>query len=231
MVGAVRLFANNDRIAYSGPGLPDLVSGYTLAMWLAVAQSTGTFATFARISAGGATSGTFATTSTGTGGPTYATAGGVLTASAGMVVPTLYRYATTRLGSAGNLYTAQGLNGATELISGTVSGADNPDQICFGGRSIADGSEQLNGLVANSKLWDRVLEQEEIEQEWLSVPPLSDVVGYWPLASVDDLTDHSGNGLHLNLLAGGNAPATEVNGPPISAPPDFDTSQFLAFFS
>jgi len=229
---AVRFLDNNDRVRYQGAGLPDLGSGATLTMWIKLGASTGTFATFARISAADATSGTYATTSTGTGGPTYATAGGVLTATAGMTTVPWYRYAMTRLGGTGNLYTADGLGGATELISGAVSGADNPDQICFGGRSASDSSEALNGLIAYAKLWGTVLDQDAIEAEWLSTVPViaTSLAGYWPLITKDDLTDHSGNGLHLSLVGGGNAPGPDEDGPPISPPSSTDTSRFLAFF-
>lgn len=213
---SVRFDLFTDRISFSGAGLPDPASGFTLAMWIRVASSTGDFATFARLSAGGSTSATCATTSTGTGGPIYGTAGGTLTATAGMTVGTWYRYAITRTGTTGKLYTAEGAAGATEALTGTVSGADNPDQICFGGRAAADITETLNGNVAYAKLWSSVLTQGQIEAEWASAAPIitSGLAAFWPLTVHTDLTDHSGNG--HDLTAGATAVTTEAD-PPLPA--------------
>lgn len=226
---SVRFKDLNDRICYVGAGLPNPASGFTLLMWIKVAVNTGTFATFARLSATGATSGTFATTITGIGGPIYATAAGALTGP-GLIVANWYRYAVTGSAALDTLYLAHDLAGATSVVTGAVSsgGAANPNQISFGGRSVLDVTEGLNGNLAYPKLYGAVLTQAQIEAEWLSTTPLitANLAGFWPLTTHTDLTDHSGNGRHLS--AGGTAPTTEDD-PPISAP-STDLGAFLAFF-
>ena len=227
---SVRFSNANDRIHRIDAGLPNPASGFTLLMWIRVAVNTGTFATFARLSAAGATSGTLATTIGGAGGPIYATAAGSLVGP-GLIVSDWYRYAVTGSAALDTLYLAHDLAGATSVVTGAVSsgGAANPDQLCFGGRSAADATEGLNGNVVYPKLYSAVLTQAQIEAEWLSTTPLitANLAGFWPLVSHTDLTDHSGNGRHLS--AGGATPTTDVDNPPISAP-EVDLGAFLAFF-
>lgn len=213
---AIRFNAPSDRVYYIGPGLPNPADGWTFTAWIKVSVDTNYFATFARFSSSGSTTATLATTENGTGGPIYATVGGILTALAGMTVDVWYRFAVTCVGTSGILYTAEDISGPTMVQSGSVAGASSPDQVCFGGRSETDLTESLDGVVAYPKLWSGVLTQSQIEAEWLSASPVmsTGVSAFWPLTA-EDLTDHSGNG--LDLIAG-STPVTTVDDPPIPQP-------------
>ncbi|MGH8571933.1 MAG: LamG-like jellyroll fold domain-containing protein [Gammaproteobacteria bacterium] len=220
----MRFDAATDRISYSGSGLPDPETAWTLNCWVMVVVDRNDFSTFCRLSGAGATVATIATTETGTGGPIYATAGGVLTAAAGMTVGDWYKLAVTCTGTSGNLYTATA-TGSTQVVSGTVDGVSAPDQICFGGRASGEGAESLDGRIAYAKLYSSVLTQTQNETEWNSPTPVivANLAGYWPLIHAADLTDRSGNA--RNLTAGSTAVTTE-DGPPIAAWPSRLVSQY-----
>lgn len=213
---AVRFDAASDRIAYTG-GAPAPSAGFTLTAWALVAVDLNDFQTIARLYNGG-TAANLATSSDGLGGPNYFTAGGSINASTGFVVGEWRKVAFSCTGTNGKLYVAT-VGGATEVDTGTVSGAASPTAIALGGRAVSDSSEWLNGRLAHVRVWDTELAQSEIEAEWASATPVhtADLWADWPLATHADLTDHSGNGRHLSA---GSTSTTTEDGPPLSA--DFE---------
>lgn len=174
-------------------------------------------ATLARlhIVSGDSTAVTFATDSDGLGGPGYFTVGGSFVHPTGMVIGEWRKFGITQLGTTGQVYLATEA-GATVLASGTVGGPANPTAITLGGRSAANASEPFNGRLAYVRLFTGRLTQAAVESEWGSAVPVStgSIFADWPLATADDLTDHSGNGRHL--VAGATSVTTEA-GPTLGA--------------
>lgn len=211
---AVRFDAATDRIAYTGGGVPDPASGFTLCGWAYVSVDRNDFQTLARLYDGGTTA-TLATSVDGLGGPNYFTGGGSVSAATGFVVGEWRKVGFTATGTTGTVYVATP-DGATEVDSGTVSGAAAPTSIALGGRSVAEAIEWWNGRLAYVRVWSAVLSQAEIETEWLSPTPVrtTSLWADWPLETHTDLTDHSGNGRHM--VAGSTSTTTE-DGPPIAA--------------
>lgn len=212
---AVRLDVATDRISLL-TSIPDPTTGITIAGWAYVSVDTNTNATLVRLhaSSGGATTVTFATDADGLGGPGYFTGGGSVVSSTNMAVGAWRKVAITCTGTTGTLYVAPP-GGATEVDGGTVGGAASPTGLTFGARAHNDGSEFLNGRLAYWRFWTSVLSQAQVEAEWLSTTPVvtANLWADWPLATADDLTDHSGNG--RDLTAGSTVVTTE-DGPPLT---------------
>ena len=94
--------------------------------------------------------------------------------------------------------------GSLTKVTGTVAAGGTPDRITFFGRSAADGSEWLNGILAHWRIWTAVLSDSEIAAESQAADPVrtSGLWADWDFAAAA-LTDGSGNG--RNLTAGSTA--------------------------
>lgn len=114
-----------------------------------------------------------------------------------MAVGTWYRVALTVSGTSGTVYLAEDQTGTITSQTGTVSGGSTvPTALAVGGRSPADSSEPWPGDLAYPRIWDRVLSQSALEDQWkLAAPTDSPVWADWPLT--EDLGDDSGNARHL----------------------------------
>lgn len=213
---SIRFDAVSDRITYAGSNPPDPSGGFTLTAWAMIRIDSNLNATFARthVVAGDSTSFNGATSSDGTGGPNYFTAGGTVTATTNFVVDSWRKIAFTCSSTTGHVYVAA-VGGATEHVSGTVGGAATPTGITLGGRSAASTDEGLDGRLAYVRVWSTALSQAQIEAEWASTTPVvtSGLWADWPLTVHTDLTDHSGNG--RNLVAGSTSTTTEAD-PPVA---------------
>ena len=211
---AVRFDASTDRITFSGAGVPDPASGFTVLGWVYLVNDRNDFSTVVRLSAGSgaSTSASLATLGDGTT-LCYLTGGGIPVSNHGLSAGAWSRAAMSATGSTGTIYGATA-TGPTDAVSGTVGGAASPDMLTVGGRSAGDGSEWSDIRAAYLRVYSAQLTQAEIETEWGSIVPVR-TSGLWadyPLEDAADLTDHSGNGRHL--VAGGTAVTTEP-GPPI----------------
>jgi hypothetical protein len=213
---SVRFDATTDRITYAASNPPDPSSGFTITAWAMVRVDTNNNATLFRphVVSGDSTSANCATSSDGTGGPNYFTAGGTVTATTNFVVDSWRKIAVTCSSTTGHVYVAA-VGGATEHVSGTVGGAATPTGITLGGRSAADASEAFDGRLAYVRVWSTQLSQAQVEAEWASTTPVvtSGLWADWPLTVHTDLTDHSGNG--RDLVAGATATTTEAD-PPVA---------------
>jgi hypothetical protein len=211
---AVRFDAASDRISVAGT-LPDPSAGFTLMGWTYVEVSTGTNATYARVHAasGASTTATVATDGGPPAGPAYFTAGGSIVSSTQAPVGAWRHVAITCLATDGVLYVAAP-GGATDSDTGTVGGAASPTGLTLGGRSPTVPDEFLNGRLAYWRLWSTQLTQVQVEAERVATTPVvtANLWADWPLATADDLTDHSGNGRHM---VAGTTPVTTADGPPL----------------
>lgn len=209
--------AASDQVSYSAEEPPET---FTYTAWIYISQSTGGYSSFMRLrSSTEGTVASFSTLSSGLGGVAYySTSGSVENAYATpMFAGTWYRVAFTRTGTTGQVYLAEDADGPIDLLAGGVS-ALAPAGITLGGRGPSDNGEQYNGRLAHVRAWASVLTQAEIEDEWSSPTPVR-AAGLWvdwPLATAEDLTDHSGNGRHLTA---GTTPVTTEEGPPIVSEP------------
>lgn len=120
----------------------------------------------------------------------------------------VYLAATLNAGSAQLLYGT--VPGVLSKVTGTVAASGTADQLCFFGRSAADGSEWLAGAVAYQRIWTAVLSDAEIAAESQSTTVVQGVNLWasWPFAAAA-LTDTSGNA--RNLTAGSTALDTETD--------------------
>lgn len=220
-----RFDAASDRI-HRDDTFPDLAAGFTLLGWVRAVVDTNTNATIARLSAssGGTTVATLATGSDGLSGPGYFTAGGSVTATTNLAVNAWRKCAWGCSGTTGHVYVAT-VGGATEHVSGTVSVAAVPTQLCLAGRSSGDSSEEFSGDLAYFRLHSALLTQGQIEAEWASATPV--ITGSlwedWPLLVHTNLNG-TANARHLTA---GSTATTTADDPPIS---QFKGGLFVPFF-
>lgn len=221
---AFRFDAATDRLVYSAAGVPDpaSVAGITMVMQTLVSVDRNEYSTMARLSASGSTSITFATMNDGLGGPGYYTSGGSIEHTLGFGAAGNYRkLAFTCASNAASVYAAVP-DGATQVASGAVSGATAPNMVCLGGRSDTDTTEWFNGRLMCVRMWAAVLTQAQIEAEWASILAVrtANLYADWPLLTVGDLRDYSGNG--RTLTAGSTAVVAEAD-------PQIGDGSFLPF--
>lgn len=203
---AAQFGQTSDRVSRSD-SVPSPSAGFTVLGWARIDTDTNAPATLARIwTAGLGTVATFATSTDGTGGPNYFTAGGSITSTIDFVVGQWRRVAITCTGTTGKVYAATP-TGSTQVVSGTVS-TGTPGGITLGGRDTSDATESLLGTLAYWRVFASELTQAQIEAEWASPVAVLSAWADWPLGS--DLNDISGNARHLSA---GTTPVDWVTGP------------------
>jgi hypothetical protein len=186
-----------DRLSLASAPTPNV--GFTFACWARLTTDANQQGTILRLF-DTVTTLTFGVGSDGTtlGCVSVGNTGGVNVGT--LTVGTWYRVALTVSGTSGTVYLAEGQNGSITSVTGTVSGGSAvPTGLALGGRSPADSSEPWPGDLAYPRVWNRVLGQSALGDQWkLAAPTDTPVWSDWPLTS--DLLDDSGNARHL--LAG-----------------------------
>lgn len=192
---SIRFSQSSDQVSRASP--PSVAAGFTLLGWVRLRVDLNDFSTLGRVSSGGSTVATWATSTDGTSGPNYFTGGGSVTNSTGLAVDAWRKVAISCTGTTGKTY-VQDPGNATEVDSGTVSSGAG-DLLALGGRGAGDTSEWLNGNLAYVRVFSTELSQAQIEAEWNSPTAVVSAWADWPLVS--DLLDISGNGRHLSAGA------------------------------
>jgi len=95
-----------------------------------------------------------------------------------------------------------GRNGPMDTISFAHTPAGSTNNMKFG-TSAYDGTDFMTGKIQNAKVWTPALSSREILVESYSFEPVtrSKIYGWWPLRTVRDIADKSGN--RNNLTVGG----------------------------
>jgi hypothetical protein len=118
--------------------------------------------------------------------------------------------------------------GSLTKVTGTVAASGTPDRIALFGRSAADGSEWLDGILAYMRVWTAVLSDSEIAAESASATPVRTANAWsnWAFAAAA-LTDTVAS---RDLTAGSTALASATD--PVlaqAAGPIYQTSQYGSF--
>lgn len=184
----------NDRLSLAAAPTPS--AGFTFACWARLTADANQYGTIIRLY-DAVTTLVFGVGADGTtlGCVSVGNTGGVNVGA--MVVGTWYRVALTVSGTTGTVYLAEGQTGPVTSATGGVSGGSAvPTALAMGGRSPADSSEPWPGDLAYPRVWNRVLSQSALEDQWkLAAPTDTPVWADWPLTA--DLGDDSGNARHL----------------------------------
>lgn len=207
---AVRFSEAGNRL-YLLATLPNpAITGLTVVGWWRIRVNQNTFTDYYRTSSGGnGTIHTVAAGATGLGVSVF-TGGGSIEDTYVNSVDEWFAMAVVDTGAGVTQY-VRPAGGATVSKSGNVT-SQTPIQICLAGRADVDPTEWLNGNAAYVRVFAGSLTQTEVEAEWDSATAVLPAWADWPLATGDDLTDHSGNGRDLTPVE--TAPTTEP-GPPV----------------
>mgnify|MGYP006158962415 CR=1 FL=1 len=206
----------SDRVSYTASAPPAPATAFTAAFWARLRVDRNDFSTMMRLhsSSGASTTVNITTGSSGTT-PVVVSPGntGGIVGTDALAVDTWRMLAVTVAGTGatdGKIYT-KAIGGATNVVTGEVSGGATPDGLALFGRSAGDSGEWFNGGLAYVRVWSAVLSQAEIEAEWESatIVRTSGVWADWPMLT--DINDISGNGRHLT--AGTTALSTEDDPP------------------
>jgi hypothetical protein len=201
---AARSDAATDRVTLSSA--PPMAT-ITIAGWARIeAASAGSFNPIARFHVNSGDTSSWIVGFKGANGRTpsvYSPSNATGISAAEQALSTYVYVAATLSGTAAQLLYGN-TPGSLTKVTGTVAAGGTPDRITFFGRSAADGSEWLNGILAHWRIWTAVLSDSEIAAESQSADPVrtSGLWSDWDFAAAA-LTDGSGNG--RNLTAGSTA--------------------------
>lgn len=214
-----RFSETDDRLSLAQAPVPS--TGFTFAAWARLTADANGFGTLLRLYDASTTL-TMAVGSDGVTLGCYSVSGSNPSVGA-MAVNVWYRVAITITGTACLLYMAEGQNGAVAVQSGTVAGGSAiPTGLALGGRAPGDPTEPWPGDVAYARVWDRVLSQAELEDQWRrSTPTAASIWASWPLTA--DLTDEVGSrdltpgATPVEFLSGDEPPLGGNTAPSITA--------------
>jgi hypothetical protein len=201
----------SDRLHYVGSGIPTPADGITITGWLSRIADRGEYSTWHRLYAA-STVVTFGTFENGDTPGLFTIGGSSSWPTQPLVNDNWAPIAATISGTLGTIWQPDGSGGTIDTTAAIGGGAATaPTAFCIGGRSEIDGTEWFNGRVAYWRIWDGLLTEAEILQEWAhsNAVKTAGLFADYRLSNASDLNDYSGNGRHLVL--GSTSPTDEIS--------------------